>query len=123
MTQILKDFQVQKEISNVKYGLLPTDCQGTFTPECQRKIKAESKEVGIIQCWGQPLYAYCKASDGTVFHIPGYDCEHSTCPNDSKAEKIPDIEQSPIREAPGDGLFSESATADFDRIITLIGNR
>merc|ERR1712173_49155 len=55
-----------------------SDCQGTFTPECQRKIKAESKEVGIIQCWGKPLYAYCKASDGTVFHIPGYDCEHST---------------------------------------------
>ena len=76
---------------NIKYGLLPTDCQGTFTPECQRKIKADSKEVGIIQCWGQPLYAYCKATDGTVFHIPGYDCEHSTCSNDTKAQKNPDI--------------------------------
>ena len=91
LTQNVKDFQVQQEISNVKIGPLPTDCQGTFTPECQKKIKAESKEIGIIQCWGKPLYAYCKASDGTVFHIPGYDCEHSTCSNDTKAQKNPDI--------------------------------
>ena len=63
------------------------DCQGKFFPECQQRIRSESKEVGIIQCWGKPLYAYCKARDGTVFHIPGFDCKHSTCPTDAKAQK------------------------------------
>ena len=47
-------------------------------------IKSESKEVEIIQCWGKPLYAYCKATDGTVFNIPGFECEHVTCPDDAK---------------------------------------
>jgi len=59
------------------------DCQ-QFTPQCQRKIRSASKEISIIQCWGKPLYAYCKATDGTVFPIPGFTCEHSTCPDDSK---------------------------------------
>ena len=69
------------------FSLLPIDCQGTFTPECQKSIKAESKEIDIIQCWGHPLYAYCKAKDGTVFHIPGFECDHLTCPKDSKQQK------------------------------------
>ena len=63
-----------------------SDCQGTFTPECQRSIRSASKEIGIIQCWGRPLYAYCKATDGTVFPIPGFNCEHSTCPDDAKGQ-------------------------------------
>ena len=32
---------------------------------------------------GEPLYAYCKASDGKVFHIPGFVCEHPSCPPDA----------------------------------------
>ena len=40
----------------------------------------------MIQCWGRPLYAYCKAADGTVFLIPGFNCEHSTCPDDAKGQ-------------------------------------
>ena len=63
-----------------------SDCQGTFFPECQRLIRSASKEIGIIQCWGKPLYAYCKATDGTVFPILGYKCEHSTCPDDAKGQ-------------------------------------
>jgi len=62
------------------------DCQGIFFPECRKRIHGESKEVGLIECWGKPLYAYCKAMDGTVFHIPGFYCEHSTCPTDAKAQ-------------------------------------
>jgi len=62
------------------------DCQGFFFPECRKRIHGESKEVGLIECWGKPLYAYCKAMDGTVFHIPGFYCEHSTCPTDTKAQ-------------------------------------
>ena len=60
--------------------LLFPDCQGTFFPECQKRIRAQSKEVGRIECWGKPLYAYCIATDGTIFLIPGYVCRHSTCP-------------------------------------------
>ena len=63
-----------------------SDCQGTFFPECQRLIRSASKEIGIIQCWGKPLYAYCKATDGTVFPILGYNCEHSTCPDDARGQ-------------------------------------
>ena len=51
-------------------------------------IKDEAKEIEIIQCWGKPLYAYCKATDGTVFHIPGFDCKHSTCPSDTIAKNL-----------------------------------
>jgi len=58
------------------------DCQGTFTPECQRLLRSNSKQTSIIECWSN--YAYCKATDGTVFHIPGFECEHSTCPADAK---------------------------------------
>ena len=63
-----------------------SDCQGTFVPECQKLIRSASKEISVIQCWGKPLYAYCKATDGTVFPILGYKCEHSTCPDDAKGQ-------------------------------------
>jgi len=79
----LKIFVIQLLVFSEVYG---QDCQGTFFPECQRSIRSASKEIGIIQCWGRPLYAYCKATDGTVFPIPGFNCEHSTCPDDAKGQ-------------------------------------
>ena len=63
-----------------------SDCSGTFTPQCQNLIKSESKQIDIIQCWGKPLFAYCKATDGKVFHIPGFECKHATCPADAKGQ-------------------------------------
>ena len=74
-SSFLKNYIISKYVS--------LDCQGFFFPECQKRIHAESKEVERIECWGKPLYAYCKAMDGHVFHIPGFYCEHSTCPTDA----------------------------------------
>jgi len=79
----LKIFLMQLLVFSEVFG---QDCQGTFSPECQRLIRSASKEIGIIQCWGKPLYAYCKATDGTVFPIPGFNCKHSTCPDDAKGQ-------------------------------------
>jgi len=58
------------------------DCN-EFMQKCQDLCLEESNGVLEEQCWGEPLYAYCKASDGKVFHIPGFVCEHPTCPPDA----------------------------------------
>jgi len=79
----LKIFLMQLLVFSEVFG---QDCQGTFSPECQRLIRSASKEIGINECWGKPLYAYCKATDGTVFPIPGFNCKHSTCPDDAKGQ-------------------------------------
>ena len=55
------------------------DCN-YFLNECSELC---NNDVLIAQCWGDPLYAYCKARDGEVFHIHGFSCEHSTCPPDA----------------------------------------
>ena len=55
------------------------DCN-YFLNECSELC---NYNVLIAQCWGDPLYAYCKATDGVVYHIPGFTCEHSTCPPDA----------------------------------------
>merc|ERR1711894_383816 len=58
------------------------DCT-EFKEECQALCLEQSGGVISAQCWGDPLYCYCKASDGTVFHIPGFVCEHPDCPPDA----------------------------------------
>ena len=55
------------------------DCN-YFLNECSELC---NNDVLIAQCWGDPLYAYCKATDGEVFHIHGFFCEHSSCPPDA----------------------------------------
>ena len=50
----------------------PGDCN-YFLNKCSELC---NYNVLIAQCWGDPLYAYCKATDGSVFHIPGFTCEH-----------------------------------------------
>ena len=58
----------------------PGDCN-YFLNKCSELC---NYNVLIAQCWGDPLYAYCKATDGSVFHIPGFTCEHPTCPPDAE---------------------------------------
>merc|ERR1712136_216104 len=58
------------------------DCT-IFKEECQALCLEQSGGVISAQCWGDPLYCYCKASDGTVFHIDGFVCEHPDCPPDA----------------------------------------
>ena len=58
------------------------DCN-EFMQKCQDLCLEESNGVLEEQCWGEPLYAYCKASDEKVFHIPGFVCKHPTCPPDA----------------------------------------
>ena len=55
------------------------DCN-YFLNECSELC---NYNILIAQCWGDPLYAYCKATDGEVFHIHGFFCEHSSCPPDA----------------------------------------
>ena len=54
-----------------------------FKEQCQELCLIQSGGVSSAQCWGDPLYCYCKASDGTVFHIKGFVCEHPDCPPDA----------------------------------------
>ena len=54
-----------------------------FKEQCQELCLIQSGGVSSAQCWGDPLYCYCKASDGTVFHIEGFVCEHPDCPPDA----------------------------------------
>ena len=51
--------------------------------KCQDLCLEESNGVLEEQCWGEPLYAYRKASDGKVFNIPGFVCKHPSCPPDA----------------------------------------
>ena len=59
------------------------DCK-VFKQKCQALALEKSGGVSSAQCWGNPLYCYCKASDGTVFKIPQFECKHPTCPKDAK---------------------------------------
>ena len=41
-----------------------------------------SDGVWASECWGTPLYAECKCSDGKIFKIPGFVCKNPECPVD-----------------------------------------
>ena len=60
-----------------------SDCKD-FKKQCQTLCLAQSGGVSSAQCWGNPLYCYCKASDGTVFHIDGFECKNASCPDDAQ---------------------------------------
>jgi len=57
-----------------------------FLGQCREATK-NNQGIAISQCWGKPLYAYCKANDGTTFSIPGYVCQHQTCPSDANPSR------------------------------------
>ena len=63
------------------------ECVNTGKPDCNYFLNRCSElcnhNVLNAECWGNPLYAYCKCTNEQVFHIPGYTCEHSTCPADA----------------------------------------
>ena len=55
-----------------------------FKKKCQAFCLAQSGGVASNQCWGVPKYRFCKCDDMTVYHVSGYPCEHSSCPDESK---------------------------------------
>ena len=58
-----------------------------FSKKCQAFCLKQSGGVASRQCWGVPKYRFCKCDDMTVYHVPGYPCEHSTCPEESKTNE------------------------------------
>ena len=58
-----------------------------FKKKCQTFCLAKSGGVASNQCWGNPKYRFCKCDDMSGYHVPGYPCEHSTCPEEAKNEK------------------------------------
>ena len=60
-----------------------------FKMKCQTKCIAQSGGVKTNQCWGTPKYRYCKCSDASVHVIPGYTCDHPTCPGGAAVTPAP----------------------------------
>jgi len=61
----------------------PPDCE-QFKAECKDLClnhNPTSDGVWSNQCWGTPLYAECKCSDGKIFNIPGFVCKNPECPD------------------------------------------
>merc|ERR1712038_672158 len=56
-----------------------------FKKKCQTFCLAKSGGLVSNQCWGNPKYRFCKCDDMTVYHVPGYPCEHSTCPEEASS--------------------------------------
>ena len=73
--------------TELDHGMGALECVEKEKPDCNHFLNECSElcnnDVLIAQCWGDPLYAYCKATDGEVFHIHGFSCEHSSCPPDA----------------------------------------
>ena len=63
-----------------------------FKKKCQTFCLAQSGGVASNQCWGVPKYRFCKCDDMTVYHVPGYPCLHSTCPEESKTSEAEAIQ-------------------------------
>ena len=63
------------------------DC-GDFKKQCQTFCLAKTGGVATNQCWGTPKYRFCKCDDMTVYHVPGYTCDHPSCPEESKGENV-----------------------------------
>ena len=61
------------------------DC-GEFKKKCQKFCLDKSGGVATNQCWGVPKYRHCKCGDMSVYHVPGYTCEHPSCPDEAKEE-------------------------------------
>ena len=59
-----------------------------FKKKCQTFCLAKSGGVATNQCWGVPKYRFCKCDDNTVYQVPGYTCEHSNCPEESKDNTV-----------------------------------
>ena len=59
-----KYFKQFEEILRKKF--FTSDNCVQFKQECQDLCLEQSGGVSVSQCWGNPLYCYCKASDGTV---------------------------------------------------------
>ena len=59
------------------------DC-GDFKKKCQQYCLAKSGGVATNQCWGSPKYRHCKCDDMTIYHVPGYTCQHPSCPDEAK---------------------------------------
>jgi hypothetical protein len=55
-----------------------------FKMKCQTTCIAKSGGVSTGQCWGTPTYRFCKCSDASVVTIPGYTCDHPTCPAEAR---------------------------------------
>ena len=62
-------------------------CVQKEKPDCNYFLKKCSElcnnNVAHAECWGDPLYTYCIATYGKVYHIPGFTCQHSSCPPDA----------------------------------------
>ena len=55
-----------------------------FKNKCQTFCLAKSGGVATNQCWGVPKYRHCKCSDTTIYFVPGYNCEHPSCPAEAQ---------------------------------------
>ena len=55
------------------------DCTD-FRKQCTEFCLGRSGGVENNQCWGSPKYRYCICSDNYIYFVPGYTCEHPTCP-------------------------------------------
>ena len=62
-------------------------CVQEEKPDCNYFLKKCSElcnnNVAHAECWGDPLYTLCKATYGKVYYIPGFTCQHSSCPPDA----------------------------------------
>ena len=62
-------------------------CVQEEKPDCNYFLKKCSElcnnNVAHAECWGNPLYTLCKATYGKVYYIPGFTCQHSSCPPDA----------------------------------------
>ena len=65
---------------------LSADCID-FSNKCQAFCLKQSGGVASRQCWGVPKYRFCKCDDMTEYQIPGYPCEHPSCPAESKTNE------------------------------------
>merc|ERR1719182_567120 len=55
-----------------------------FKMKCQSTCVAKSGGVSTGQCWGSPTYRFCKCSDASIVVIPGYTCDHPSCPAEAR---------------------------------------
>jgi len=77
-------FRTRGPIRRPTAAAAPPDCE-QFKAECEDLCLNQnptSDGVWASECWGTPLYAECKCSDGKIFKIPGFVCKNSECPTE-----------------------------------------
>ena len=102
------------------------DCDD-FRQQCTKFCLDRVGGVETNQCWGSPAYRYCTCSDNYIYFVPGYTCEHPTCPTANVKDgttKAPiqrngmGAGRKPLRRDPSPSVTNPNAEHETTPIIT-----